>query len=141
RAHARRQSVDAHVEPLRERGVPPLHAVGAAPVSAPGPAAAEPPNLAARMIARAARHPERDAIVAYRSGRVRRLTFGALARDVAAVAAGLEANGLAPGDPVLLFVPMSIELYVTLLAVLHLGATAVFLDAWAGRARLDQAVR
>jgi len=42
---------------------------------------------------------------------------------------------------VLLFVPMSIELYVVLLAVHHLGACAVFVDAWAGRSRLDQAVR
>jgi olefin beta-lactone synthetase len=99
------------------------------------------PNLAARMIARAARHPERDAIVAYRLGRVRRLAFGALAHDVAAVAAGLEARGVAPGDPVLLFVPMSIDLYVVLLAVLHLGACAVFVDAWADRTQLDQAVR
>ncbi len=99
------------------------------------------PNLAARMIARAARYPERAAIVEYRSGRVRRLTFGALARDVAAVAAGLEARGISPGDDVLLFVPMSIELYVVLLALYHLGACAVFVDAWAGRTRLDQAVR
>src|SRR5262249_50745316 len=39
------------------------------------------------------------------------------------------------------FIPMSIELYVALLAVLHAGATAVFVDAWAGRARIDAAVR
>jgi len=101
---------------------------------------AENPNLAARMLASAHRHPERDAFVASRSGRSRRLTFGALAEQVAAVAAGLEARGIAPGDRVLLFVPMSIELYVALLALHHLGACAVFVDAWAGRARLDQAV-
>ena len=99
------------------------------------------PNLAARMIAVARRHPARDAIISWRSGRRRRLTFDALARDVAAVAAGLRARGIAPGDSVLLFVPMSIELYVVLLAVHHLGACAVFVDAWAGRSRLDQAVR
>jgi acyl-CoA synthetase (AMP-forming)/AMP-acid ligase II len=100
----------------------------------------EPANLAARMLAGALRHPNRDAFVASRAGRVRRLTFGALAEQVAAVAAGLESRGIAPGNRVLLFVPMSIELYVTLLALHHLGACAVFVDAWAGRARLDQAV-
>ena len=112
------------------------------PADARGPGADAPnSNLAARMIARAELHPERVAIVASRGGRVRRLTFGALARDVAASAAGLAARGIAPGDRVLLFVPMSIELYVVLLAVLHLGACVVFVDAWAGRKRLDQAVR
>jgi acyl-coenzyme A synthetase/AMP-(fatty) acid ligase len=99
------------------------------------------PNLAARMIAVARRHPARDAIITGRSGCRRRLTFDALARDVAEVAAGLRARGVAPGDSVLLFVPMSVDLYVLLLAIHHLGACAVFVDAWAGRSRLDQAVR
>src|SRR5262249_60888750 len=49
-------------------------------------------------------------------------------------------RGVAAGDCVLLFVPMSIDLYVALLAVLHCGAVAVFVDAWAGRARLDAAI-
>jgi acyl-CoA synthetase (AMP-forming)/AMP-acid ligase II len=42
---------------------------------------------------------------------------------------------------VLIFVPMSIPLYEVLLAVLHLGAVAVFVDAWADRRRLEAAVR
>src|SRR5690606_12400836 len=41
---------------------------------------------------------------------------------------------------VLLFIPMSIDLYVALLGVMHAGATAVFVDAWADRRRLDAAV-
>lgn len=45
-----------------------------------------------------------------------------------------------PGDRALLFIPMSIDLYVALLACLHLGAVAVFVDAWADRRRLDAAV-
>src|SRR5439155_10519321 len=40
-----------------------------------------------------------------------------------------------------LFVPMSIDLYVMLLGCLHAGAAAVFIDAWAGRERLEAAVR
>ena len=94
-------------------------------------------NIAARLEEGAARTPTRAAIV--EAGGVR-LTFGELAERVATLAAGLEARGLQPGDRVLLFVPMSADLYVALLAVLHLGAVAVFVDAWAGRARLDAAV-
>jgi acyl-CoA synthetase (AMP-forming)/AMP-acid ligase II/alpha-beta hydrolase superfamily lysophospholipase len=105
------------------------------------PALAENPNLAARLALGALRHPERDAIVAYRGRGVTRLRFGDLTARIAAVAAGLAARGIGPGDRVLLFVPMSPELYVALLAVLHRGACAVFVDAWAGRARLDAAVR
>ncbi|HEX2094643.1 MAG TPA: AMP-binding protein [Longimicrobiaceae bacterium] len=98
------------------------------------------PNIAARLAERATLHPERTAIVEYAGGRARRITFGALAERVAALAAGLRESRIGPGDRVLIFVPMSIDLYVALLAVFHAGATAVFLDAWSGRARLDAAV-
>lgn len=98
------------------------------------------PNIAARLIERAARHPERAAIVEYRRGRARRVSFGELATQVQALAAGLRERGLGRGDRVLLFLPMSIDLYTALLASLHLGATVVFMDAWADRRRLDAAV-
>jgi acyl-CoA synthetase (AMP-forming)/AMP-acid ligase II len=94
-------------------------------------------NIAARLAERSARHPERAAIVE----RGARLTFGELDRRVRALSAGLARRGVGPGDPLLLFVPMSADLYVALLATLHRGATAVFVDAWADRARLDAAVR
>src|SRR5262245_1755010 len=94
-------------------------------------------NIAARLAERAERHPDRLAIAEARGGSKRRATFGELAERVAALAAGLEDRGVSAGDRVLLFVPMSIDLYVALLAVLHLGAVAVFVDAWAGRRRLD----
>ena len=98
------------------------------------------PNIAARLAERAAAHPDRLAIVEYRAGRARRATFETLERRVAALAAGLAARGVQPGDRVLLFIPMSLDLYVALLAVLHAGAVAVFVDAWAGRKRLDDAI-
>lgn len=98
------------------------------------------PNIAARLIERAERHPEAAAIVEYEGGRPCRITFRELARRVEALSAGMRYRGIESGDPVLLFVPMSIELYVALLATLHAGATAVFVDAWADPARLDAAV-
>lgn len=94
-------------------------------------------NVAARLGERAAAHPERLAIVDPRGG----ATFGELHRRVRGLAARLAARGIGAGDSVLVFVPMSTELYVTLLATLHVGATAVFVDAWADRRRLDAAVR
>ena len=112
---------------------------GSGPVSA---AAAVPnPNLAARLAERAAFHPGRLAIVECRGRRVRRRTYAELDAAVAGVAAGLRARGVRAGDRVLVFVPMSLDLYVVLIAILRVGACAVFVDAWAGRARLDAAVR
>jgi acyl-CoA synthetase (AMP-forming)/AMP-acid ligase II len=99
------------------------------------------PNIAARLGDRAGMHPEREAIVEGSGASARRLTFGALDRRVRALAAGLADRGIGPGDAVLLFIPMSADLYVALLACLHRGATAVFVDAWADRRRLDAAVR
>lgn len=94
-------------------------------------------NIAARLVARAALHPARLAIV----DRSTRLTFAELAARVARVAGGLRQRGVQRGDRVLVFVPMSVELYVTLLGTLHAGAVAVFVDAWADRRRLEAAVR
>lgn len=104
------------------------------------PAGGDNPNIAARLAERAALHPERVAIVEYAGGRPRRISFGGLAERVAALGAGMREAGIGAGDRVLLFVPMSIDLYVALLATLHAGGVAVFLDAWAGRERLDAAV-
>jgi olefin beta-lactone synthetase len=98
------------------------------------------PNVAARLGERAALYPERTALVEGSGPRARRLSFGELDRRVRALAAGLGGRGIGPGDAVLLFVPMSADLYVALLACLHRGATAVFVDAWADRRRLEAAV-
>ena len=53
----------------------------------------------------------------------------------------MQAKGIGSGDRVLVFIPMSISLYQTILGLFYLGATAVFLDAWADRHRLAQAIK
>lgn len=68
----------------------------------------------------------------------RRLTYAELEREVAGAAAWLQALGLERGQAVLVFVPMSLDLYVALLAMFRLGVTAMFLDPSAGRKHLDQ---
>jgi olefin beta-lactone synthetase len=67
-------------------------------------------------------------------------TFGELTDRVARLGGGLRSRGFGTGDRAMLFVPMSADLYVALLGVLHAGGVAVFLDAWADRARLQVAV-
>lgn len=68
----------------------------------------------------------------------RRVTFGALEREVAGAAGWLTERGLRHGHAVLVFVPLSIDLYVALLAMFRLGLTALFLDPSAGRRHLEQ---
>jgi len=99
------------------------------------------PNIAARLVEAARRHPSRPALIESRRGRRRALTYEDLAQRIAAFAAAFRDRGVRRGERVLLLVPMSIELYVVLLAVLHAGGTAVFVDAWAGWRRVDEAAR
>jgi olefin beta-lactone synthetase len=98
------------------------------------------PNIAARLVERAERHPDRAAIIEGRGRRRRVVRFGELADRVAAAGHRLRDRGLEPGDRALLFVPMSADLYTVMLGVLHTGGVAVFLDAWSGRDRLEAAV-
>ena len=69
----------------------------------------------------------------------KKITYKELTQSVGQCAAFLNAKGITEGDRVLLFVPMSIDLYILLLGLWHCGATAVFLDAWARKKRLEQA--
>ncbi len=91
-----------------------------------------PANVAQLVAQIAARQSEKIAIVAQRRGRTRQIKFGALWRDAAALGVNLRQLGLQPGDRVIVMIPMSIELYVTLLAVVQIGAVAVFVDPWIG---------
>jgi len=82
--------------------------------------------------------PEAVAIVDARGGRIRSLTFAELEREVADAAEWLRGLGLKKGGAALVFVPMSADLYVALLAMFRLGAVALFLDPSAGREHLEQ---
>lgn len=65
------------------------------------------------------------------------ISFGELDRQITATAAYFQAKGIQKGDRVLVFVPMSIDLYRIVLALFRMGATAVFLDEWVSRERLE----
>jgi acetyl-CoA synthetase len=84
-------------------------------------------NLAEAALARwAARTPDAVAVVHEREdGTVRRLTYAELADQVARVRAGLRQRGIAPGDAVAIYLPMSLEAVVAFYAVASAGAVAV----------------
>ncbi len=106
------------------------HAAGAAGA---GGAAGGSANVIELLAAAARRHPERPALVTSEpGGRQQGITYGALWQRVRRVAAGLRQAGLAPGERAIVMIPMSIDLYVALLALLELGAVAVFVDPWIG---------
>lgn len=82
--------------------------------------------------------PGAAALTERRRNRPVTLSFLELENAAARAAAMLRAGGLEAGDPVLVFVPMSIDLYVALLAILRLRLVAVFLDPSAGRRHIER---
>jgi acyl-CoA synthetase (AMP-forming)/AMP-acid ligase II len=90
-------------------------------------------NLVSLLAERAREHPGRPALVDSCHGRDRVVTFGDLSRRVNAGAAALRDMGLARGQVVLVFQPVSIELYEFLLAAFHSGLRVMLADPSAGR--------
>ncbi|MFM9986502.1 MAG: AMP-binding protein [Flavobacteriales bacterium] len=89
-------------------------------------------NIVSLFHESAARFPERMAI-ADKNGQI---SFAQLQKRIINCAEHFQKKGLKPGDRVLVFVPMSIDLYVQVLALYHIGCTAVFLDEWVSIKRL-----
>jgi acyl-CoA synthetase (AMP-forming)/AMP-acid ligase II len=90
-------------------------------------------NLAALLQERARQHPERPALIDSRCCRDRIVSFGELARRVSAGGDFLRETGLRRGQVVLVFQPVSIELYEFLLAAFHSGIRVMLADPSAGR--------
>ncbi len=93
-------------------------------------------NIAGVLEEQARRCGDRDAIVERR----RRITFRELDRAAGSAAGDLARAGVRPGMRALVFSPMSIALYTTMIALFRLRATAVFVDPSAGRERLNRCV-
>ncbi len=101
-------------------------------------AADEPGNIAMEVDACIRRNPAATALVEWdRKGNERSLDFAAFGARTAALAAGLARAGVAKGDRVLLLVPMGIDLYVSILAVIRMGAVCVFVDPNLGAKRFE----
>lgn len=65
------------------------------------------------------------------------ITYFALEKEVLLTANYFRAKGIKAGDRVLIFVPMSIDLYRIVLALFRIGAIAVFLDEWVSKERME----
>lgn len=81
----------------------------------------------------AGRVPGRPALV---MGEGRAISFARLWERIDRASAGLRQRGIQPGDRAIVMIPMSIDLYVALLALLKIGAVAVFVDPWIGRRQI-----
>lgn len=68
------------------------------------------------------------------------MTMGELAKSSAHVAAGFLKLGVKQGDRLILFVPMSPQLYVAMSALQRIGAIPVFLDSWTRRTNLMSSI-
>ena len=71
-------------------------------------------------------------------GQRRHISYAELDSRSAQTAALLRKRGLKPGAAVLVFQPMSAELYVILLALFRAGLVAMFLDPAHGKEHIDQ---
>jgi acyl-CoA synthetase (AMP-forming)/AMP-acid ligase II len=95
-------------------------------------------NLADILREQARLRPDQPAIIDTHRGQTRVTTFAALERRVEQAAALLWQNGLRPGDTVLALQPMSLELYVALIAIFRSGLTAMFVDPSVGMAQVER---
>jgi acyl-CoA synthetase (AMP-forming)/AMP-acid ligase II len=95
-------------------------------------------NIATILREQAAARPDAPAILDTWRGQTRTTTFAGLEHAAAQTAALLWQSGLRPGDAVLVFQPMSAELYAALIALFRLGLVAMFIDPSAGREHIEQ---
>ena len=98
-------------------------------------------NLVSLLEERARIHPERPALIDRHRNVDRIVSYGELARRVASGAKHLREIGLQPGQVVLVFQPVSIELYEILLAAFHAGLQVMLADPHAGREFLSLCCR
>ena len=94
-------------------------------------------NLVTLLEKRAAAHPDRPALIDSAGGGDRVVSFAELSRRVSAGAAFLESLGLRGGQAVLVFQPVSIELYEILLSAFHMGLRVMLADPSAGKSFLS----
>jgi len=95
-------------------------------------------NIAEILKQQSQKRPDKAAIIDVRRGKDRITTFAGLEVASARGAALLKTSGLVAGDTVLVFLPMSAELYKALMTLFRLGITAMFLDPSAGREHIER---
>jgi len=89
-------------------------------------------NIYSEFEKTANRHPNTIAIVEGQKS----ITYGELLKQINGESLRLKTKGIGIGDRILVFVPMGISLYRTVLSIFKIGAVAVFLDEWTSLERL-----
>lgn len=90
-------------------------------------------NIVRHFINAAQKFPDKIVIIEVDN----KITFEELEISVKQTAAYLKQKGVNEGDRVLVFIPPSVDLYRTVLAIFYIGATAVFLDEWVSKKRME----
>ncbi len=103
-------------------------------------ASSEMENIATVLEEQANLRPNAPAIVDAHKGLDRSCSFSELNHTSAQVAALLRQHGLRAGDIVLVFQPISLELYQVLAALFRLGLVAMFVDPSSGRQALERCI-
>jgi acyl-CoA synthetase (AMP-forming)/AMP-acid ligase II len=96
-------------------------------------------NVAELFAVTVARRPDATALVQGVGAARREISFAALDAWSQEIAATLQADAVSRGEAVLFFAAPSIELYASVIAVLRLGAVAMFIEPSAGTAMIDHA--
>jgi acyl-CoA synthetase (AMP-forming)/AMP-acid ligase II len=90
-------------------------------------------NIIQLFIRSAASFPARAALIQDN----KTISYGELLTTVKQHAGFYKSKGIGKEDKVLVFIPVSIDLYIIVLALFYLGATPVFLDEWVSVQRLS----
>lgn len=90
-------------------------------------------NIVSLFLEAAKKYPDHKAIIEGSS----EVSYSEMEEMVRSTAAYFVRKGIRSGDRVLVFIPMSIDLYRVVLALFRVGATAVFLDEWVSFKRLE----
>jgi len=94
-------------------------------------------NLVEIFFDQAKRFPDHTAIIHKNES----ISYKLLQKKVQATANYLSKKGIRKSTKVLVFIPMSIKLYQTVLALFSIGAIVVFVDEWADKRRLNKALQ
>ncbi len=95
-------------------------------------------NIVEILKTQASEHPQSLALIEPKQKNIRSLTFSEIEKAASRAATSLSRAGLCPGDAVLVFQPMSANLYIALLAIFRLKLVAVFIDPSAGSAHIER---
>lgn len=102
-------------------------------------------NIFNKFQTAAEKNPEKPAIIEPISSdfrqKYRSVSFAEMNNDIIQTAQYFREKGIKKSSRLIVFVPMSYDLYKDVLALFYCGAVACFVDAWSNRKRLELAIK